>query len=122
VPTPGTRNCTWCAWTGRRPSGSPQFGDTAEALAWSASSVDDILRLLTRAAASHTDRAATLLVMLDAVLTTSHLWHQVIPVAERLADAATRAGDTRSEARVRYMLGGALAEVGRDREAVRHVE
>jgi DNA-binding SARP family transcriptional activator len=101
--------------------GSPQFADTAEALAWSASTLDDILRLLTQAAASHTDRAATLLVMLDAVLTTSHLWHQVVPVAERLADAAARAGDTRSEARVRYMLGGALAEVGRGPEAVRHV-
>ncbi|MER6345279.1 BTAD domain-containing putative transcriptional regulator [Streptomyces sp. NPDC001595] len=93
------------------------FDSVNEALNWSASALDDILLLLTQTAASHTDRAATLLLMLDAVLHNAHLWHQVIPVATVVADAASRAGDRRSEGRARYILGGALAEVGRTEQA-----
>ncbi|MFE0457555.1 hypothetical protein ACFW2D_40985 [Streptomyces sp. NPDC058914] len=88
-----------------------------EALAWSSSSLDDILMLLTQTASSHTDRAATLLLLLDAVLMNSHLWHQVIPVATLVADAASRARDPRSEGRARYILSGALTQVGRLSEA-----
>ncbi|MEU9558527.1 hypothetical protein [Streptomyces fumanus] len=59
------------------------------------------MTLLRQTAASHTDRAATLL-LLEAVAMNAHLWHQVIPVAALLADEATRARDRRSEGRARY--------------------
>ncbi|MEU9352476.1 BTAD domain-containing putative transcriptional regulator [Streptomyces griseoloalbus] len=101
--------------------GGTRFDSVNEVLAWSASSLDDILMLLTQTAATHTDRAATLLLMLDAVLMHAHLWHQVIPVATLVADAAAHAHDRRSEGRARYILGGALAEVGRLSEAEKHV-
>ncbi|WP_314614262.1 AfsR/SARP family transcriptional regulator [Streptomyces stackebrandtii] len=97
--------------------GGPHFGSVGEALAWSASTLDDILMLLHQTAATHTARAATLLLMLDAVLMSSHLWHQVIPVAALVADVAAGTHDARSEARARYMLGGALASVGRPDQA-----
>ncbi|MGW6894537.1 AfsR/SARP family transcriptional regulator [Streptomyces chartreusis] len=97
--------------------GGTRFAGVDQALAWSASSLDDILMLLTQTAATHTDRAATLLLMLDAVLMNAHLWHQIIPVATLVADAAAHAGDARSESRARYILSGALAEVGRLSEA-----
>ncbi|WP_314614284.1 AfsR/SARP family transcriptional regulator [Streptomyces stackebrandtii] len=97
--------------------GARRFDSVNEALAWSSSSLDDILMLLTQTASSHTDRAATLLLLLDAVLMSSHLWHQVIPVATLVADAASRARDPRSEGRARYILSGALAQVGRLDEA-----
>ncbi|MFJ4648253.1 BTAD domain-containing putative transcriptional regulator [Streptomyces bobili] len=97
--------------------GGTRFAGVTEVLAWSASSLDDILMLLTQTAATHTDRAATLLLMLDAVLMNAHLWHQVIPVATLVADAAASAHDRRSESRARYILGGALAQVGRLSEA-----
>jgi tetratricopeptide (TPR) repeat protein len=77
--------------------------------------------LLTQTAATHTDRAATLLLMLDAVLMNAHLWHQIIPVATLVADAAAHAHDRRSEGRARYILSGALAQVGRLSEAESHV-
>ncbi|MFI6036039.1 BTAD domain-containing putative transcriptional regulator [Streptomyces sp. NPDC051315] len=102
------------------PAGT-RFDSVSEVLAWSASSLDDILMLLTQTAATHTDRAATLLLMLDAVLMNAHLWHQVIPVAALVADAAARAHDLRSEGRARYILAGALAQVGRLSEAEGHV-
>lgn len=98
-----------------------RFGGVEEALAWSAAAFDDIVLLLGQTAASHTDRAATLLLLLDAVATTAHLWHQLIPVAARVADAAARAGDARSEGRARYILAGALVQVGRMEEAEEHV-
>ncbi|MER6345261.1 BTAD domain-containing putative transcriptional regulator [Streptomyces sp. NPDC001595] len=97
--------------------GGTRFAGVNEVLAWSASSLDDILMLLTQTAATHTDRAATLLLMLDAVLMNAHLWHQIIPVATLVADAAAHAHDTRSESRARYILSGALAQVGRLSEA-----
>lgn len=102
--------------------GAPHFDTVDAALSWSASHLEDILRLLAQTAASHTERAATLLLLLDAVLTSSHLWQQVIPVATLVADAAAHARDGRSEARARYMLGGALEEVGRTAKAAGHVE
>ncbi|MGW2447876.1 BTAD domain-containing putative transcriptional regulator [Streptomyces sp. NPDC001675] len=101
--------------------GGPRFTSVGEALAWSAANLDDILMLMTQTAASHTDRAATLLLMLDAVLMSSYLWHQVIPAATLVADAAARLQDARSEGRARYMLGGAMTEVGRSAEAEEHV-
>ncbi|MCL7425432.1 BTAD domain-containing putative transcriptional regulator [Streptomyces sp. YS415] len=97
--------------------GETRFDSVSEALAWSASSLDDILMLLTQTASSHTDRAATLLLLLDAVLMNAHLWHQVIPAATLVADAASLARDSRSEGRARYILSGALAQVGRLNEA-----
>jgi DNA-binding SARP family transcriptional activator len=101
--------------------GAIRFDSVNEALAWSASSLDDIVMLLTQTASSHTDRAATLLLLLDAVLMNAHLWHQIIPVATLVADAASRAGDPRSEGRARYILSGALAQVGRLSEAEEQV-
>ncbi|MFE1199525.1 BTAD domain-containing putative transcriptional regulator [Streptomyces olivaceoviridis] len=101
--------------------GGPHFDSASDALAWSASALDDILMLLRQTAVTHTERAATLLLLLDAVLMSSHLWHQVIPVASFVADAAARAQDRRSEGRARYMLGGAMAQVGRTSEAEENV-
>ncbi|MET9437226.1 BTAD domain-containing putative transcriptional regulator [Streptomyces sp. NPDC006551] len=97
--------------------GARCFDSVSDALAWSSSTLDDILTLLTQTASSHTDRAATLLLLLDAVLMNAHLWNQIIPVATLIADAASRARDPRAEGRARYILGGALAEVGRLNEA-----
>ncbi|MET9437236.1 BTAD domain-containing putative transcriptional regulator [Streptomyces sp. NPDC006551] len=93
--------------------GEPRFESVDEALAWGASAIDDVLLLLQQTAVTHTARAATLLLMLDAVLMNSFLWHQVIPVAALVAEAAAQAHDARSEARARYMLGGALLQVCR---------
>lgn len=98
-----------------------RFDGVEEALAWRAAAFDDIVLLLGQTAASHTDRAATLLLLLDAVVTTAHLWHQLVPVAAQVADAAARAGDPRSEGRARCVLGGALVRVGRMGEAEEQV-
>lgn len=102
-------------------SGPPRFHDTRAALAWGRSVLDDLLRLLERTAASHTDRAAALLLALDPVLMSVHRWHDVVSVATALAEAAVRDGDTVAEGRARYMLAGALADTGRAAEAVEHV-
>jgi tetratricopeptide (TPR) repeat protein len=90
-------------------------------VAWASSLLSDILRLLTQTAKSHTDRAATLLLMLDAVLMNAHRWHEVVPVATAIAQAAAACGDVRGEGRARYMLGGALIQVGRLPDAQQQV-
>jgi tetratricopeptide (TPR) repeat protein len=51
----------------------------------------------------------------------AHRWHDVVPVATALAEAAARDGDAVAEGRARYMLGGALTDIGRAAEAVEHV-
>jgi DNA-binding SARP family transcriptional activator len=95
------------------PRSGPRFTDERAVLAWASSQLGDILRLLVQTARTHTDRAATLLLMLDAVLMNSHRWHEVIPVATAVAEAATDRSDVRAEGRARYVLAGALAQVGR---------
>jgi DNA-binding SARP family transcriptional activator/predicted negative regulator of RcsB-dependent stress response len=101
--------------------GGPRFQDQAAVLAWASSLLGDILRLLTQTAASHTDRAATLLLMLDAVLANAHRHHEAVPVATAVAEAATAQRDLRAEARARYILGGALMQVGRLEDARKHI-
>ncbi|MFJ9036695.1 BTAD domain-containing putative transcriptional regulator [Streptomyces sp. NPDC102406] len=102
--------------------GGAHFNSVGEALAWSASVLDDIFLLLRQTAVSHTESATTLLLMLDPVLESSYLWHQVVPVASLLADAAAHAQDKRAEGRARYMLSGALAQVSRLDEALEHAD
>ncbi|MFD0312822.1 AfsR/SARP family transcriptional regulator [Streptomyces flavalbus] len=99
------------------PLGGPRFKDEDAVLAWVSSTLNDILRLLLQTAGTHTDRAATLLLMLDAVLMNAHRWHEVVPVATVVAEAAASRGDARAEGRARYMLAGALTQVSRLDEA-----
>lgn len=102
-------------------SGPSRFDDARAALAWGRSVLGDLLRLLQRTAASHTGRAAALLLALDPVLMSAHRWHDVVPVAIALAEAAARDGDALTEGRARYMLAGALTDIGRAAEALEHV-
>ncbi|MDW6064225.1 BTAD domain-containing putative transcriptional regulator [Streptomyces sp. FXJ1.4098] len=103
------------------PLGGPRFKDEHAVLAWASSTLSDILRLLLQTARTHTDRAATLLLMLDAVLMNAHRWHEVVPVATAITDAAATVGDVRAESRARYMLAGALTQVGRPDDARGHI-
>ncbi|MET8828066.1 BTAD domain-containing putative transcriptional regulator [Streptomyces sp. NPDC004610] len=96
--------------------------DESAVLAWASSTLGDILRLVTQTARTHTDRAATLLLMLDAVLMNAHRWHEVVPVATAVTEAAAATGHAGAEARARYMLAGALTQVGRPDEAGEHIE
>ncbi|WP_309032712.1 tetratricopeptide repeat protein, partial [Streptomyces alfalfae] len=95
----------------------PRFEDLGSVQAWASAHLDDILRLITMTASSHTARATTLLLMLRAVARTAHRWRDVIPVATAVSEAATASGDQRSEGRARYMLAAGLTQVGRLEEA-----
>lgn len=99
----------------------PLFADIRAALEWNSTHFDDALALIVRSAGTHTDRAATLLLMLGAVTRAAHLWHELIPAAAEVAEAATAKRDRRSEGRARYMLAAGLAQVGRLDDAERDV-
>lgn len=99
----------------------PLFMDDHAVLAWTSSQLGDILRLITQTAASHMDRAATVLLMLNAAVMNAHRWRELVPVAARVCAAATAAGDLRSEGRARYMLAGAFTQAGRSEDARGHV-
>ncbi|MFE0474889.1 ATP-binding protein [Streptomyces sp. NPDC058947] len=99
----------------------PLFADVRAAIEWNATHFDDALALLVRSASTHTDRAATLLLMLGAAVRAAHLWHDLIPAASAVAEAATAKRDGRSEGRARYMLAAGLAQVGRLDDAERNV-
>ncbi|MDR6974295.1 DNA-binding SARP family transcriptional activator/predicted negative regulator of RcsB-dependent stress response [Streptomyces sp. 3330] len=104
------------------PRSGPRFKNEQAVLAWASSTLSDILRLLQQTARTHTDRAATLLLMLDAVLMNAHRWHEVVPVATAVTEAAATKGDVRAEGRARYMLAGALTQVGRMDDARGHIQ
>lgn len=105
------------------PAGAgPHLADADGALAWGAGVVGDALAVLRLTAASHTARAACLLLRLDVFLENVHRWREVLPVAGALVDAARNNGDTACEGRARYALGHALAEVGRMAEAEDQIE
>ncbi|MEW2079553.1 BTAD domain-containing putative transcriptional regulator [Streptomyces sp. NPDC013433] len=99
---------------------NPRFIDEAAVVAWASASLSDIFRLLSQTAASHSDQAATLLLMLDPVITNFHRHHESAPIATAVADAAAAQGDQRTEGRARYMLAGALTQMGRITEAQPH--
>ncbi|MFF5187366.1 hypothetical protein ACFY30_26980 [Streptomyces sp. NPDC000345] len=59
--------------------------------------------------------------MLGAATINAHRWRELIPVATTVCEAAVAGSDHRSEGRARYMLAGALTQVGRLEDARGHV-
>ncbi|MFE6409900.1 BTAD domain-containing putative transcriptional regulator [Streptomyces sp. NPDC057837] len=102
-------------------AGAPRITGHEDVPLWSSTALPDILRLLAQTARTHTDRAAALLLMLDAVLEHTHCWEDAVRPAAAVARAAAADGDPLAEARARYLLGGALVRLGRLDEAREHV-
>ncbi|QXJ21115.1 winged helix-turn-helix domain-containing protein [Actinomadura graeca] len=92
------------------------FSDLAEGQTWVSNELDGILGAIRMAAAdpgAPIAVAADLLLALDPMGDVAFLWPRLNGPAAEVADAARARGESRAEARARYMLGGGLWQIDR---------
>ncbi|MEO3756185.1 BTAD domain-containing putative transcriptional regulator [Streptomyces sp. B6B3] len=108
---------------GRTAARGLPLADATAARAWADRELAGLLAVAVQAATGPpelTAVAADLVWALDPLLEERFGWHDAVPACRALARAARDAGDERAEARVRYMLAGALMQVGRWVEVEEH--
>ncbi|WP_460370139.1 tetratricopeptide repeat protein, partial [Actinocorallia lasiicapitis] len=100
--------------SGPRPA--PVLTGPAEARRWAAREIGGWWKLVRQVTRDRPDLAvstATTLYGLEPAIEAMFGWREVAAFAPPLLDAVSPAGDARAEARLRYMLGGALLQIGR---------
>ncbi|MFI2209240.1 AfsR/SARP family transcriptional regulator [Streptomyces sp. NPDC020141] len=107
------------------PAAGAEFPDARSAHDWFERERDGVLRLLlqtVRRAPGLVGQAADVLLGLDPLLERAYAWADMVELGDAVASAARGAGLPRAEAATRYMLAGALWQLGRSAEAAGHIE
>ncbi|GGZ36656.1 regulatory protein AfsR [Streptomyces inusitatus] len=101
------------------------FADARSAHDWFDVERDGVLCVLLQAVLrtpALVGRASDVLLGLDPLLERAYAWSDIVHVGGAVVSGAERAGLPRAEAAARYMLGGALWQLGRPVEGADHIE